>query len=117
MLVTRDGSLLSQIENQSIHMVGKENATTDGPYSIQDRFCRGSTGYAPASPQLLLQALLPGDMTAVDGRNTSLPERMKIFMVSDLLKFPGYVRVEVENYFRHRKNYLESPVFTAFYQL
>lgn len=117
MLLTVDVSLLSHLATQSSHMLGKENAFADGPYSIQDRFCRGETRYESASPQKLLQALLPGNMTTYNGKITTLSDRIKIFMLSDLLSLPGYLRVGVENYFKRREDYIMSFAFSSFYNL
>ena len=116
LLLTRDRSLLNHLVTQSMHMIGKENSCIDGPYSIQDRFCRGPTTYAAASPERLLLALFPGNLSSWDGTTTTLAERIKIFFTSDLLVFPGYIRTVIEQCFKTPADYktIESA-YRAFY--
>jgi len=110
MVITREQSLLDDLVTQSMHMVGKENSTIDGPYSISDRFCRGASGYEKADPEKLLNALLKGNVRMFNGVNTTLMDRVRLFLKADIFVVPGYMRVELDKYFYNidRYNYVET---------
>ena len=118
LLLAKYPEFLPLIAVQSMHMQNKEKAVTDGPYSIQDRFCRGNSAYEKASPQRLLKALLPGDLDDFSGKVISFESRIKLFFNADLLVFPGYLRVEIEQYF-HKINdfYQKNSAYKFFYRL
>ena len=105
MIITRDISLLNELLTQSIHMKGKENSLKDGAYTITDRFCRGSNGYDKANPKYLLKAFIKGNLKMYDGRITSLEDRIKLISKMDLIVIPGYLRVELEKYFKSIDDY------------
>lgn len=117
-LITKNKKLLKFIITQSMHMKGKENSKLDGPYSVSDRFCRGSTGYESANPHTLLKAFLRYDLKTFDGKTTTLSDRVKLFSEIDFLIIPGYMRVEIEEYFQKEEDYntIESA-YKYFYQL
>lgn len=118
MIITRDNSLLSNLTVQSTHMNGKENSVTDGPYSISDRFCRGKNGYSSANPKLLLRAFLEGDLKMYSGVKMTLAARVAMFLQCDLFLIPGYMRVEIEKYFKSVEDYknIESA-YKYFYEI
>jgi len=105
MIITRDISLLNELLTQSIHMKGKENSLNDGAYAITDRFCRGNSGYDKANPKYLLKAFIKGNLKMYDGRITSLEDRIKLISKMDLIVIPGYLRVELEKYFKSIDDY------------
>ena len=108
----------AHVITQSMHMRGKENSSVDGPYSVQDRFCRGVTTYEKASPHKLLKALLPGYLNTHDNHQTSLSDRILLFNESDILIFPGYLRTSLENYFEKIEDYYQkNSAFLYFYNI
>ena len=118
MILTRDCTLLSELITQSSHMAGKENSFVDGPYSVSDRFCRGSSGYEPAEPKYLLHAFIDGDLNMYNGINTTLSYRKKIFSNCDLISIPSYMRVEIEQYFNTQADYNQLvSAYHDFYKL
>jgi len=116
MIITRDNSLLSHLTVQSIHMCGKENSLTDGPYSISDRFCRGESCYSAANPKLLLSAFLDGDLKMYNGVKTTLDSRVDMYLQGDLFSVPGYMRKEIENHFKSINDYKQiKSAYKHFY--
>jgi len=105
MIITKDASLLNELLTQSIHMKGKENSIKDGAYAITDRFCRGNNGYDKANPKYLLKAFIKGDRNMFNGKTTTLEDRIKLISKMDLIVIPGYLRVEVEEYFKSIDDY------------
>lgn len=97
-LITKNKELLNRLTTQSMHMKGKENSKVDGPYSVFDRFCRGSTGYEMANPKILLKSFTEGDLETFDGLITTLSDRIKLYLEVDLLKIPGYMRIEIDKF-------------------
>jgi len=105
MIVTRDILLLQELLTQSIHMQGKENSIKDGAYAITDRFCRGDSSYDRASPKYLLKAFTKGNLKMFNGTLTTLEDRIEIIAKMDLIVIPGYLRVELEKYFKNKEDY------------
>lgn len=105
MIITRDILLLNELLTQSIHMEGKENSINDSAYAITDRFCRGASGYDKANPKYLLKAFIKGDLKMFNGSITTLEDRIKIISKIDLIKIPGYLRVELEKHFKSMDDY------------
>lgn len=112
MIITREESLLDNLVTQSMHMKGKENSKVDGPYSISDRFCRGVNGYGNADSKKLLNALIKGKVRMFNGTNTTLMDRISLFLEADLFVIPGYMRVELEKNFNNIESY--NNVETAY---
>jgi hypothetical protein len=108
MIITRDILLLQELLTQSIHMQGKENSIKDGAYAIIDRFCRGNSGYDKANPKYLLKAFIKGDLKMFNGKITSLEDRIKLISKMDLIVIPGYLRVELEKYFKSMDDYKDK---------
>ncbi len=105
MIITRDKTLLDELLTQSIHMQGKENSIKDGAYAITDRFCRGNSGYEKANSKYLLKAFIKGNLKMFNGKITSLEDRIQLISKMDLIVIPGYLRVELEKYFKNIEDY------------
>lgn len=117
LILVKYPTLLDSISTQSMHMRGKENSVVDGPYSIQDRFCRGQSSYENASSKCLLRALLPGDMQDFSMKNLTFTSRIKLFLNSDLLIFPGYIRRDIEDTFKCEADFRnKASAFQYFYK-
>jgi hypothetical protein len=118
LLITRDPDLLTQLRTQSMHMSGKENAVTDGPYSPIDRFCRGESGYEKADPKKLLAAFVSGNIRMFNKEGTNLEDRIKFFTKADLLVIPGYLRVDLAKKFKDEQSYiLHESAYKVFYRI
>ena len=117
MLITRDYSYHSNIVTQSIHMKNKEGAIFDGPYSVQDRFCRGATGYGAATPGALLKVFKEKNISSNEGRYFDLYSRVQLFLDTEFLIFPGYLRTELERSYITEEDYRKCPIFNHFYEL
>lgn len=105
MIITRDKTLLDNLITQSMHMKGKEKSLFNGPYTVSDMFCRGSSCYDSANPKQLLNAFLNADLKMFNNEVISFNDRMKIFLELDLIVIPGYMRVEIEKYFNSEDIY------------
>jgi len=108
MIITRNKLLLTNLVTQSMHMMGKEKSTVDGPYSISDRFCRGATGYDSAEPRKLLKAFLEGNVKMFNGQSTTLLDRIALFLKLDIIVIPGYMRVDLKKHFKTLEDYSEK---------
>ncbi|HIF9389366.1 TPA: capsular polysaccharide synthesis protein [Photobacterium damselae] len=106
LIITRQPNLLSEILVESMHMVGKEESNANGPYALTDLFCRGVSGYEPASPDLLLKCFLDGDLESCHGVPISLDDRVNIIEDMDFIKIPGYLRVSLESEFNCMEDFL-----------
>ena len=118
LVVTRNNSLLDSISVQSIHMKGKENSVTDGPYAITDRFCRGESSYDSADPRKLFNAFLDGVLRTNELHDTNLKDRIKLFSKMDLIVIPGYMRVFIEKESQlFNEFFLTNPCYDFFYNI
>ncbi len=117
LIITRQPELLGEIVVQSMHRCGKETAIIHGPYAISDIFCRGKTSYDPASSKKMLQCFIEGYLDTWDGISTSLDERIDICQGIELLKIPGYLRMDLEQEFACLNDYLEKKsLYHEFYR-
>jgi len=112
MIITRDTSLLKELITQSIHMKNKENSLNHGAYTLTDMFCRGKTNYDKADPKILLEVFLDKDLEFKD-KFITLKDRIKLIDKMELIVIPGYLRVELERYFRKKEDFQN---LTSLYQ-
>ena len=84
-----------QIASQSIHMIGKENASQHGPYAFTDLFARGD-GYGSASPDKLMYALIDEVVCDYKGKEVTLSHRKALIEEMELVIIPGYLRKSIE---------------------
>lgn len=117
MLLTKDDLYHNSIITQSIHMKDKEGAIFDGPYSVQDRFCRGATGYGAATPEALLQVFKEKIISSNEGRSFDFHSRVQLFLDTEFLIFPGYLRRDLEKSYITEEDYRRCPIFKYFYEL
>jgi hypothetical protein len=116
--LAKDPTLVEHIISESIHMTGKGNSITDGPYGPIDRFARTAGGYGSGQPAKLLNAFLPGSVVDYAGLTTSLEDRLKLFLKTELILIPGYMRVEIARHFKTLDDYYNSEsAYKYFYRL
>jgi len=116
LVITREPELLSEVLVQSMHMNGKETALSHGPYSMSDLFCRGASGYEPASPEKMLMCFENCSVATFDGRVTTLKDRVALCSKIELLKIPAYLRKSLEKEFSNLSAYTSKiSLFTSIY--
>lgn len=95
LMLSKYPELHSQIECQSIHMIGKENSILHGPYAFTDLFARGN-GYSSASTEKLLKAFTEDIVCDYQGNELTLNQRKSVLRNMDLVIIPGYLRKSIE---------------------
>ncbi|MBO2552379.1 hypothetical protein I6M38_10335 [Shewanella algae] len=108
LILTTNPGLHKHVVTQSIHMKNKENSVKNGPNTLTDAFCRGSSGYESGKPVKLLECFKGGLLEKFDGTLTTLAERAEIIEDMELISIPGYMRKSLEAVFTEEQDYSDK---------